>query len=287
MRLPVLLSFFLLLSNACFSNAKNNAIDIHKAIQDKLISVEVSSLSGHSGECIAVTVSPVSVKKYEFSIPAGTHFIADNDPEQDIFVVEDQLISFDGKKEQTYSVEGFCSQASDSSPSLASKFKMTMSKNKDLLSLANYIKGKGISNHVKQSAVWAVSDGESIATIFDGEEEEVKELRSYVCELTERPNPWYNSTVKYTIREDRQIETLPTLIEGKIEYEVVETGKMKLSIYKEDGSFVKDIFKDIAMNHKCETYINFKGKVQGWEKGGYEVRILINDTVIQTMPFEV
>jgi hypothetical protein len=266
---------------------KVESIDIHTAVKDKLVEVEVNSKGGHSGDCIALSIIPVSDKRFEFTIPAGTHFIAKNNPEQDIFVVEDQILAFDGKKEQSYSVEGFCSQADDHSPEEGSGFKMTLSKNKELIKLASFIKGKGYSNQTKQSAVWAVSDGESIATIFDDEQENVGDLRSYVCELTERPNPWYNSTVKYTIREDRQIETSPTLIEGTIEYKVVEKGKMKLSIYRVDGSFVKDIFKDIAMNHICETSINFKGKVQGWEPGGYEVRILINDKVIQAMPFEV
>jgi hypothetical protein len=270
-----------------FAPVKTEAIDIHEAVAKDLIKVEAISKGDYSGQCMAVVISPIKSNKYVVNIPAGTHFIAENDPEQDIFVVEDQILAMTTKEAQTFSVEGFCSQHDDSSPSEGSLFKMTKSKDAKLVELANFIKGKGYSEDTKQSAIWAVSDGETIAAIFEEDKEEVKELRDYVCDITERPNPWYNSVQEYTVTETRHIESSPVEIVGKLEYEVKEKGKMRLSVYKADGELVRDIFKDLAINHTGETAFNFKGKVKGWEKGGYEVKVFINEKEIHMMPFEV
>lgn len=270
-----------------FAPLKVEVVDIHDAVSKNLISVEVLSKGDYSGQCIALVVKPKKSIKLEINIPAGTHFISNVDYEQNIFVVEDQMLALTSKGEQTFSVEGFCSQHNNSSPDEGSTFKMTKSKDEKLLELASFIKGKGYSEDTKQSAVWAVSDGESIAAIFEDDKEEVKELRNYVCDITERPNPWYNSVQEYTVTETRQIESSPMEIIGMLEYEVKEKGKMRLSVYKSNGELIRDIFKDVAINHTGETAFNFKGKVKGWEKGGYEVKVFINEKEIHMMPFEV
>jgi hypothetical protein len=266
---------------------KNEVIDIHNAVAQKLISVEVSSKGDYSGQCIALTVNPIATGKFDIQIPAGTHFISDISSEQDIFVVEDQLLAMDGKSTKTFSVEGFCSQHDNSSPDVGSTFKMTKTNNSKLLDLANFIKGKGYSEGTKQSAVWAVSDGETIAAIFEEDKPEVKDLRSYVCEITDKPNPWYNTQQEYHITETRRIESTPVVVEGQLTYVVTEKGKMRLSVYKANGELVRDIFKDVQIAQTGETSFNFKGKVKGWEEGGYEVKVFINDKMIHMMPFEV
>ncbi len=270
-----------------FAPIKTESIDIHEAVSKDLIKVEAISKGDYSGQCMAVVINPLKPNKYTITIPAGTHFIAENDPEQDIFVVEDQILVMTAKESQTFSVEGFCSQHDDASPDEGSLFKMTKSKDEKLMELAKFINGKGYSEDTKQSAIWAVSDGETIAAIFEKDKDEVKELREYVCDITERPNPWYNTVQEYRVTETRSIETLPVEVFGELEYEVTEKGKMRLSVYKSDGGLVRDIFKDVAINHTGQTTFNFKGKVQGWEKGGYEVKVFINEKEIHKMPFEV
>lgn len=270
-----------------FTPMKAESIDIHEAVAKDLIKVEAISKGDYSGQCMAVVITPLKPNKYTISIPSGTHFIAENDPEQDIFVVEDQILAMTAKEEQTFSVEGFCSQHDDASPDKGSLFKMTKSKNEKLIELAKFINGKGYSEDTKQNAIWAVSDGETIAAIFEDDKEEVKELRDYVCDITERPNPWYNAVQEYRVTETRHIESSPVEILGVLEYEIKEKGKMRLSVYKSNGDLVRDLFKDVAINHTGETAFNFKGKVQGWEKGGYEVKVFINEKEIHVMPFEV
>jgi len=279
------LSLFLVFSPVELT--KNDVFDIHEAVSKELITVEVLSKGDYSGQCMAVVVNPLKGNGYTLRIPAGTHFIAENDPEQDIFVVEEQLLVMTKKESQTFSVEGFCSQHDDASPEEGSKFKMTKTNDEKLMELANFINGKGFSEDAKQSAIWAVSDGETIAAIFEEDKEEVKELRNYVCEITERPNPWYNTVQEYRVTETRRIETSPVVIEGMLEYEVKEPGKMRLSVYKENGELVRDVFKDVEIAHTGVTSFNFKGKVKGWDEGGYEVKVFINEKMIHFMPFEV
>ena len=68
----------------------NERISIENAIKNGLIQVEATSLGGHSGEVIDVAVIPLAKKPFILFIPAGTHFIPDDEGDQNIFVVNDQ-----------------------------------------------------------------------------------------------------------------------------------------------------------------------------------------------------
>ncbi len=269
---------------------KEEKINIHDAVAQNLVSLNAISNGDYSGKSIVLSMTPKVKSKYLIVVPAGTHFISEESSEQDIFVVEDQVLALTSSEGQEYTIEGFCSQYSNAAPEEGSGFKMTLTKNDNLSKLSKYMNGKGFSEDVKQNAIWSVSDKKSVSNIFDYDDEnnpKVKDLRSYVCELTKLENVWYNTATSRTLTPERQIETTPTVITGKLEYKVEKPGKMSLSVYKSNGELVREIFKDVAINNVGETSFNFKGKVQGWEKGGYVVKVKIDEKVIHSQTFEV
>ena len=262
-------------------------ISIENAVNKGLISVEATSLGGHSGDVVALTITPIAKKSFKLFIPAGTHFIPDDEEDQNIFVVKDQeeiianaVIEID--------VEGFCSESDDNSPSAGSGFKIIHSKEEKLLKLADYIRKKDFSSDVKQSAVWAVSDNSSISYISDDEnEEEIKALRTFISELTGQPNVWYSTERNIEILEDRTIETSPVKVSGDIEYKVTRPGKMTAGVY---GALDNEIFTlgdGMQLPQAGDYSFFFNLTVEGWKKGGYKVKVFIDGSPIHVQGFEV
>ena len=59
---------------------------------------------------------------------------------------------------------------------------------------------------------------------------------------------------------------------------------MALSIYRANGELIHR-FEDKSYPKKGKVESEFSLKVEGWEKGNYEVRILSGETIVKKFPF--
>jgi len=268
----------------------NNAqpLDIHEAVSQNKIKVEVLSKGGHSGDCMQIKIIPLGKLKTEISIPPGTHFIAENDPDQNIFVVNEQVLAFNGNTEQSYSVEGFCSQANDYSPETDSHFKMEMTKNKNLQSLADYMDKYHFSSEVKQASVWAVADGESVSSIYDyHNEKDTKTLRTFVCKMMNIEDQWYNTTEEVVINDDRSVSRNTQQIAGDVSCTIDKPVYLKCELHGADQGKMYDILKSRKLTTKGEFTFYFDVKVKGWKKGKYSIKVFMDDKEVHVQDFEV
>jgi hypothetical protein len=262
-------------------------ISIENAVKKGLIKVEATSLGGHSGKVVELSIIPIAKKSFKLFIPAGTHFLPDDEGDQNIFVVKDQeeILASSPKK---IKVEGFCSESNDRSPNAGSGFKIIHAKDQQLLKLADYMRNKDFSSDVKQSAVWAVSDNKPISYISDGDDdEEVKNLRKFVSELTSRPNVWYSTKRNIEILADRTIEATPVKVSGDIEYKVTRPGKMTAGVYGANDNEIFILGNGMQLPRAGDYSFFFNLKVTGWKTGGYKVKVFIDDRPIHVQEFEV
>lgn len=262
-------------------------ISIETALKKGLISVEATSLGGHSGDVVSLKVTPIINKSFRLYIPAGTHFIPDDEGDQNIFMVKDQEEMI-ANNEIEIEVEGFCSESNDRSPSAGSGFKVIHSKEQNLLKLADYMRGKAFSSDVKQSAVWAVSDNSPISYISDDEnEEDIKSLRTFISELTGQPNVWYTTERNIEILEDRTIEASPVKVSGNIEYKVTRPGKMTAGVYRINDTEIFTLGDGMKLPQAGDYSFFFNLTVEGWKTGGYKVKVFIDGNPIHVQNFEV
>lgn len=281
-KIALFVTIFILTVNMCFAG---KSLSIHDALKDGLITIEVKSLGGYSGKCLKLKVSSSSSKKYDLIIEPGTVFISDIDENQNIFVVEEQMLVMEDVKDD-FRVEGFCCEASDRSPGEGDGFKCKKIENENLVKLAQYISGKSINEDDKQSAIWAVSDGESVSAISSGNEKS-KGLRQFVCELLGQKDVWFDTRSNYSVTEDRRIVVEPVLITGEVVYKVEKPGKIFCSVYDEAGNVMIDLVKGSQIPYAAELSFEFQGKVKGWSNGNYYVKVFLDEKEIHSQKFTV
>lgn len=260
-------------------------ISLQEALDQKLITVNLESLGGYSGECITLHVESMSNKKYEIIVQPGDVFIPDESGDQNILVVEEQILAMDDVHDD-FRVEGFCCEASDHSPSEGEGFAYQKIDNEKLLALANYISGKGVSNGNKQSAIWAVSDNESVSDIYP-DNKESKGLRTFVCDLTGQKDVWFNTKKNYEVTASREIVSEPVLITGEVKYVVEAPGKVYCSVYDADGNVMLELVKGTQIPYAADLSFEFQGKVKGWEEGDYFVKVFLDEKEIHSQMFTV
>lgn len=274
----------LLCINIIAYSSAPSKLSLQEAIQQGRVEATYTSTGDHSGEAINIKLNWLKGKKQDLYIKAGSLFKSSNEEDQDIFVLEDQNII--ARNEQN-TINGYCCQSNNASPSEGSKFSLIKSNSKKLQDLAKFCNGKRLDDHSLQSAVWALSDGKPISDIYAIENPLVKSLREQVAKIGNIKDEWYSTKSNYNIAEDRSIERSPVEVSGELIYEAHKSGKISYTIHDKNGVEIRSIGDGLSIPRAGNYTINFSLKVEGWESGEYLVKLTLQGEIIHTQSFEV
>jgi len=268
-----------------FSKNSTKNVNIFDAIKNNQIHFTAISNGSHSGNSILVEIENLKNIK-SIVIPSGTRFKSEFDEDQDLINIDDEIIVLNLNSTR-HTLNGFCVQKHNMSPTNDSQFTIVKETNENLLKIANYLNKKGFDNDIKQTAVWCISNNEDVSGIYQNGNKQVEDLRQYVCSLTGQENVWYNTNPTYSVDENRNIIQETTKVEGLISYEVTKTGTMKMEVCKENGEVLRTLGGTTPISNLGEYRFNFSVKVKGWESGKYSVRLKIGNDVIHKEDFEI
>lgn len=258
-------------------------MSLQDAIKKKIISYTVNSNGNYSGKSVDLHLTNTSVQNIKISVPAGTVFIPKDEADQNLLIPEEELIVLNGKAKQNKVLNGYCIEASNHAPTAMAPMTISTVSNPKMIKLLAYFKGKKWDAPTYQSALWAVSDNRSVSNI-QNQTADGKALRKFLCGLTGQKETWYHTPQNHTVTPTREIQSAPFKISGKVDFTSDGSTKMALAVYKANGDLIHR-FEDRAYPKKGKVESEFSLKVEGWDKGNYEVRILNGETVVKKFPF--
>jgi hypothetical protein len=268
-----------------FSNNSSENVNIFDAIKNNQIQFTAISNGTHSGGSIIIEIEKLKNIK-SIIIPSGTRFKSEFDEDQDLINIDDEIIVLNSNSTK-HTLNGFCVQQHNMSPTNESQFTISKETNENLVETAKYLNKKGFSDDIKQTTLWCVSNKADVSGIYQNGNKQVEKLREYVCSLTGKENVWYNSNPTYSIDENRNIIQETTKIEGLLSYTVTRTGNMKMEVCKENGEVLRTLGGSTPISNLGEYRFNFSVKVKGWKSGKYSVQLKIGDEVIHKEVFEI
>lgn len=280
--LSLVLSVLFLVS---FSKNNTQNINIFDAIKNNQVRFTAIANGSHSGGSIVVEVENLKNIK-SIIIPSGTRFKSEFDDDQDLLNIDDEIIVLNSNSTK-HTLNGFCVQKHNMSPTSESHFTIAKESNENLVKIAKHLNKKGFNEDIKQTAVWCVSNNEDVSGIYQNGNKQVEKLREYVCSLTGQENVWYNTNPTYSVDENRNIIQETTKIEGLISYTVTRTGDVRMEVCKENGEVIRSLGGSTPISHLGEYSFNFSLKVKGWQSGKYSVKLKIGDDVIHQEGFEI
>jgi hypothetical protein len=260
-------------------------ISLDEAIAKKMVTCRFTSNGNYSGESVVVSVTNLTGNQLTLTVPNGTVFKPSEDDDQDLIIVEQQAIALKAKATGNQVLDGYCMEASDHSPTTDNGMKLSKTTNEQLKELAAFVDKKGYDSYTLQDAVWAVSDGNSISSIGN-DNEQGKALRTFLAKLTNREDPWYATKQERVVTPERLIENNPISVNGKIRVE--SDGNMKIhEVVQKVGGEVKNTSPEMAFSRKGMVTYEFTLTVKGWEKGNYEVKVMNGTKLVQTFLFTI
>ncbi|MEY3235999.1 MAG: hypothetical protein RI883_100 [Bacteroidota bacterium] len=261
-------------------------IDLETAIANKLISVEFISNGEYSGESLIMKVKNLNSKKMEIRINAGTYFAAPSDDEQNLIIPQEDFIVLEPKGSKEKLLNGYCTNMGNAAPNSGGLFVLKKSNITGMQEFITLIKGKTLESYTIQSAIWALTDHESVSNVDGENSAEIDVLRKELFKITGQKETWYKSRQEYAVSEDRQINTETLAINGKLKFQTVKGAIIHEEIYDSEGKILFKLSESVV-KLGGEVGYEFNLKVKGWKKGNYEIRLMDGTKLVKTFEFIV
>lgn len=293
-KITVLVSFFVILS-AFDSQIQQKqqklvvgeAINLEKAISDKIISVKFVSNGSYAGKSVVSEVKNLTSTAVKICVPAGTYFQAPSDKEQDLLIPQDEFFALTPNHSKSITLNGFCSNLNNKAPSSGGKFKLSANKTpKEMQKLIAFLKGKKYENHTLQDAVWSITNQSSVSNIYGEDLKAIDDLRKELFAITKQQVTWYTSPQSIEVLEDGTINRETATIKGDLIYTTKKGAKVHSEVVNPDGE-VKIKTNQRTMEISGELSYNFKVEVKGWKKGTYKVNVIEDNKIIKSYDFMV
>lgn len=264
--------FFVIISLSLLSLCPpNTEMSFIKALNEKKVEIRIKSTGNYSGHCINLTVKNLSDNTLNLKMKPGTTFVPDNVDEQTLLTVKEHILALKKGTIKTIKIYGYCSEMSDRSPSISSKFKISKTNNDSLQSLISFLGTvKGLSQNIIQQSVWCISDGNSVSNVYNDDLTTTKAMRDYLCGATKQENTWYNTERDVQVDVNNYIINSPTVIKGKIKFTTTKPSDIEGFIKGPNGEVIMKYPNKMSFP-AGNMAIDFKLKVRGWAEGEYHV----------------
>ena len=255
----------------------SDTVSIRDAIDKGIISAIVKNTGGHSDECIEITIENKLGEDMILSIEAGRKMISEDTAMQDIMVTRQYAFLLSKTEKAKLKLFGMCIRAHRRSPAKDSKFSVGKMADSLLVQLARFIDKFNYRNGTSQNAVWVLSDGNSLESVYSESNDATgKKLLEFMHILTKKPFPWY--TLEYQKDTVILFTGKPKTLHGYYNYFVQNNSVVTIGIYKEDGHLQAILFSQRTHNPGKYDY-PFTLDVSKWKKGNYFLKFYVDDQV--------
>jgi hypothetical protein len=269
--LLMILTGFFLTSFHNFSPVKGSrVISIEKAIRIGYIQATIQGNGGSMGNCIQITMKNLTKKDTTILVEAGRRLLSNDTSKQDILITKEQQIALNGGQEITINVYGFCCEMTNSAPGLKNIYSVGYMTDTPMVALAKFLNEQDFPIDASQHAVWAISNNLSVAAIYDGDFESIKELRQFVAMLEGVPVPWYS--IAYKQDTVRLFSGIHESLHGSFSYHISNVSIVSLMVYNSEGTLIDGIFINRPALSGDFNY-PFTLDVKGYTKGKYYLRL--------------
>ena len=261
-----------------------HVVSIEKALRTGMIQATIKSRGSYQGNCMMLTVKNLTRKDTTVLIEAGRRLVCRDSSKQDILIIREQLIALDAGQETTVNLFGFCCEMTNHAPTINQVYQVGYMTDTPLVVLAKFLNDHDFPVSAMQSAIWCLSDGLGVSSIYDMDAQNILELRKFVSMLKGVPMPWYSVTYKQDTA--RLFTGIHEMLYGSISYHISNPGIQSLMVYDKNGNLVDGIFINRPILPGDYSY-PIDLDVRTYPKGKYYLRLFFGRQQIQEKVFEL
>jgi hypothetical protein len=249
---------------------------LSEALQNKLVSVKITGakpdtsgvyVSSHVGPCMAMEVVSASAEDLLLSLEYGYRLEPADSSVQTMIVTQTLMVNLAPKQKKNYRIYAMCTEAHDSGPSSSESFKLGKRFSGNILSLAEMINRKRYQTDAAQYAMWCLTNGYDLSSIYSDDTTQMYDLRRFVAKAKGLPlASIYESNTGSTYTPANSASTAPAprvvrtrmIYSGSMTYSISRTAKIMIALFDED-------------NHMKKVYVNNESQREGEYTYNYEL----------------
>lgn len=264
-------------------------VDLKAALDNHLISISASG-SGQSYRAKGLTLKVVNksgsslILKTDLGLifrPADTSY-------QDLVLAGEESITVAPFKEATAQVQTFCAKSSASAPTKDLVFSFHKTGDPKLVQVLQYIKRNYLFDDLGQSAVWVMTSGHDLSTVYESNREQVAlKLIDFLASVTGLPKPDYYRQYKLDPTASGPVFQPKSLkIVARFEQKIETVQKLTLGVYNEAGEMIQPVFENRTFGKAVHRF-GVEFEATNVPPGTYYIRLKDGATVLQEKSVQV
>lgn len=217
-------------------------IDLIEAIDQGLISVNITSRGTSSSESADVTLTNRSSRPLRVHIDPGLQLASQETFEQDLLVTRPLDILVDANKQETSPLYAFCTQSTNGTPSDGNAFRINGYSNGPLLALSDHLSENSYSPELEQEAIWNLTGDLPVAGVYTGNEDDDRRIRRFLADLKGEEIPDY--VIDYGDVLNQPFEREIKRLEGEFSFFMPHAGEVNLVLKDPNGEIITRFFED-------------------------------------------
>lgn len=250
-------------------------LDYLTALSQKSIWSEVTGTAqGHTGKTMAMSLRNISNTDLTIQIPLGLVLEPSDTGVQNMIVTAPLLVTLRPHQSQSLEVYAMCIQKNDAGPDAKEKFTSRRMASDKLVQVANLIHELQVQDALGQSALWVVSDHQSITTIWDERIEQANKLRTLTADLTGQTLVLLDPATIHASRVEPYIPPPIRRWYPEFKINVAADKDIKVVLTKHEGELIQELYNGKSTGE--EMNLHFELTSTQLPKGRYKVLIYIN-----------
>lgn len=257
----------LLLLVFCLSVQAQTRLKLSDAVAKGFVKLKIMGNDGHTGRCATVITENTTAQTLDVDIDCGQKITCSDSSSQNLVITQSEHIRLTPKRIVTTAVYAMCINAHKSSPGRI-PFKLGQMAQGALLRLTKFIEQKKYQNAHAQSAVWTITDNNSLATIGSDEGDDYEmtnALRGFVA--TEKHITNYTKA-KPKVRKE-------AMVEGSFDIVLVSKAPVVVQMVDAQNRVVKVFVKE--SKEAGILRINYSVKNTDYKAGTYYIVMMVGN----------
>lgn len=204
------------------------------------LTIKGNDESTHYLDPLVVNVKNNTKKIIEMKVPAGLHFVSNEENIQDIISTQAQFVRIAPNSNKHFTISGVCIQSSNGSPGSENDFFLTANAEPKLYELAQFLDKKNIKNSQAQQAAWAISDNRDISNIIGLESENEQALVDKTASILGLPSVAAEDIKTWKKARVNPIYT--SSLKGYFKFEFPRKTKVQIALFNQDNVLIKEVY---------------------------------------------
>ena len=204
------------------------------------LTIKGNDESTHYLDPLVVNVKNNTKKIIEMKVPAGLHFVSNEENIQDIISTQAQFVRIAPNSNKHFTISGVCIQSSNGSPGSENDFLLTANAEPKLYELAQFLDKKNIKNSQSQQAAWAISDNRDISNIIGLESENEQALIDKTASILGLPSVAAEDIKTWKKARVNPIYT--SRLKGYFKFEFPLKTKVQIALFNQDNVLIEEVY---------------------------------------------